>query len=266
VSEQTEPVSAGALGPGAALARRRNEKRLTVDDVSLRLKFAPRQIRSLEADDYDKLPGVTFVRGMIRNYARLLELDAGPLLAEFARRHAPAPVSVDLHDENIPFPTRRTRSTRVYLGLSLVIVAAMAAVVYEWRFGLPTPFKSQAVSAPPASVDVTRVAVVEATPLSDAPGPALQHIGEPQEVQDAPAGVPRLVFEFSGPSWVQVKDRAGKTLHEQLHAAGTTKVVEGEPPFSLVIGNAAHVRLLYRDEPVDLRPHTRVQVARMSLD
>ncbi|OGA79808.1 MAG: hypothetical protein A3G27_08350 [Betaproteobacteria bacterium RIFCSPLOWO2_12_FULL_66_14] len=251
-------------GPGAMLARGRSEKRLTVEDVSARLKFAPRQIKALEADEYDRLPGTTFVRGVIRSYARLLELDAAPLLAEFERRHAPAPVSVDLHDENIPFPTQRTRSTRVYLGLSLVIVAAMAAVLYEWQFGLPAAFKREAVPAPAVPVDVTRVAAVEPSPVSDAPPPALQ--GLSSDAAGAAAGANRLVFEFRQRSWVEVKDGAGKTLLAQLNAPGTTQVIEGEPPFSLVIGNAAHVRLLYRNEPVDLRPHIKVEVARMSLD
>jgi cytoskeleton protein RodZ len=199
---------------------------------------------------------------MIRAYARLLELEAGPILAEFERRHAPAPVSVDLHDENIPFPTRRTRSTRVYLSLSLLIVAAMGAVLYEWQFGLPMAFKG-AVQAPAVPVDVTRVAAVEPSPVSDAHQPVVQSL----EADAAAATSPhRLVFEFRQPSWVEVKDRAGRTLIAQLNAPGTTQVIEGEPPFSLVIGNATHVRLVYRNEPVDLRPHIRVEVARMSLD
>jgi cytoskeleton protein RodZ len=50
-----------------------------------------------------------------------------------------------------------------------------------------------------------------------------------------------------------------------LNPAGTERVVEGVPPFSLVIGNARHVRLTYGEREIDLRPHTRVEVARFTL-
>jgi len=92
VTEATGPVCAEMPGPGAMLARGRSEKRLTVEDVSARLKFAPRQIKALEADEYDRLPGTTFVRGVIRSYARLLELDAAPLLKAWARNELHAVV------------------------------------------------------------------------------------------------------------------------------------------------------------------------------
>jgi cytoskeleton protein RodZ len=41
--------------------------------------------------------------------------------------------------------------------------------------------------------------------------------------------------------------------------------VQGRAPFDLVIGNAASVRVTYEGKPVDLRPHTRVHVARLKL-
>jgi cytoskeleton protein RodZ len=42
-------------------------------------------------------------------------------------------------------------------------------------------------------------------------------------------------------------------------------VVQGRGPFTLVIGNASHVRVLHNDREVDLRPHTKVEVARFTL-
>jgi cytoskeleton protein RodZ len=42
-------------------------------------------------------------------------------------------------------------------------------------------------------------------------------------------------------------------------------VLYGRPPFSLVIGNAQHVHLLYDDRPVDLNPYVKVEVARFTL-
>ena len=74
----------------------------------------------------------------------------------------------------------------------------------------------------------------------------------------------RLVFE--GESWVEIKDGSGATIYSRLNPEGTERVVRGVPPFSLVIGNAHGVKLTYRDRAVDLEPHTRVDVARITLE
>jgi len=76
----------------------------------------------------------------------------------------------------------------------------------------------------------------------------------------------RIRFEFQQESWVEIKDRDGLILLSQLNPAGTQKVVEGAPPFSVIIGNAANVRVIYRDVPFDLRPYVKVEVARFTLE
>jgi len=55
-------------------------------------------------------------------------------------------------------------------------------------------------------------------------------------------------------------------LMSQLNSPGTRAVIVGRPPLSLVIGNAAAVRLTYNDKPVDLRPHIQIEVARLTLE
>ena len=67
-------------------------------------------------------------------------------------------------------------------------------------------------------------------------------------------------------SWVEIKQSDGKVLLSQLNEPGSTRVIEGVPPFDVVIGNAAQVRLKYNDAPVDLRPYFKVDVARLKLE
>ncbi|HWS14051.1 MAG TPA: DUF4115 domain-containing protein, partial [Rhodocyclaceae bacterium] len=88
------------------------------------------------------------------------------------------------------------------------------------------------------------------------------------EAQAAPAeqAMRRLAFSFARESWVQVRDGSGKVILSNSHAAGSTRVVEGVPPFSLIIGNAPGVTLSYDERPVDLKPHTASTVARLKLD
>ena len=74
----------------------------------------------------------------------------------------------------------------------------------------------------------------------------------------------RMIFEQN--SWVEIKDRAGNTIFGQLNAAGSRRSVTGEAPLTVVVGNAAGVRLFQGEKSVDLGPHTRVDVARLTLE
>jgi cytoskeleton protein RodZ len=72
-------------------------------------------------------------------------------------------------------------------------------------------------------------------------------------------------MEFADDSWVEINDGDGKLLMAQLNHAGSRRVVSGHPPFSLVIGNAAAVHVVYNERPVDLVPYVKVEVARFTL-
>jgi len=76
LAETLPPVSAGKL-----LSEARVKQGLSVADVAASIKFAPRQVIALEADDFSHLPELAFVRGFVRSYARLLHLDEVALLS-----------------------------------------------------------------------------------------------------------------------------------------------------------------------------------------
>ena len=76
----------------------------------------------------------------------------------------------------------------------------------------------------------------------------------------------RIVLVFDRESWVEIKARNDAVLLSQMNPAGSEKVIDGEPPFLVTIGNAPSVRVTYNDLPVDLRPHYKVDVARFTLN
>ena len=223
---------------------------------------------------------------MIRSYAKLLQIDVAPLLAAHSRRQIPAEVTVDLRSKRIPFPDGVRRSTRTYALLSVVILITVAGIAYEWRMAPTEPAKPVFIApvkltgelGPGGSVDATAKPAmpVVASPLSPEGIPSGQPYNglEPEVAvtsvrlaKTPPLGALRRIdLEFGKDSWVEIKQGDGRTLLSQLNAAGTKQTLEGKPPFSLVIGNAPTVRLRYNDESVDLRPHFKVDVARLTLE
>lgn len=273
---EAEPAPVQA-SPGRALAAARAELNLSIADVSQQIKYGIKQIAAIEADDYSKLPGTTFVRGMIRSYAKLVQLDPQPLLADLGRRDMPSPVTVDLRtDQQEPFLEGGKKSNRVYVYMSLTALLAVAVVAYEWYASPPSAgevvtvkprvVKNEAVPAPaaPASVPEQLVPTDPQPPAAELPPQAAATLAS--RASNTPRGSKRLELEFGEQSWVEIKQANGKVLLSQLNPAGSTQSIEGVPPFQVVIGNAAHVQLRYDDAPVDLRPHFKVDVARLKLE
>jgi cytoskeleton protein RodZ len=82
--------------PGAALKKARESAGLSIEQVAEKLFLLESVVSSLEKDCYDRIRGETFVRGYMRNYARLLGLDDQEILGRYAaRRRASAPAKSD---------------------------------------------------------------------------------------------------------------------------------------------------------------------------
>ncbi|CAG2159496.1 RodZ domain-containing protein [Cupriavidus numazuensis] len=75
---------------GALLAQARESQRMSVEDVSARLKVAAPKLVAIEAGNVEALPDITFAKGVMRAYARMLHVDIDGLLARFH----PRPVQV----------------------------------------------------------------------------------------------------------------------------------------------------------------------------
>ncbi len=281
-----------AVAPSAnILTATRNAAGMSLADAARHLKLSPWQVEALESGDYARLPGPVFVRGFIRNYARVLKIDATPLLAEIAgqiQAAAPAVPVVESASEAIPFPGQRSFNWRPYAVGLLVIVAALVGYEFYGDGGAPEAVDTQAAelllpkvvaeSEPPAAVAVENTVSAPAAvpaavtaPLAQrgdtvqAPAPVAPAETRPVAAERAPNGkVLRLMFTRE--SWVEVRDGQGRIIFSRLNPAGTAEAVSGLPPLRLVVGNASGVRLLYNDRPVDLAPHTQVDIARLTLE
>ena len=296
--ESPRPSTAGAL-----LTAAREAAGLSIDAVAQQLKLAPRQVRALEEDDYTHLPGRTFVRGFVRNYARLLHLDAETVLAALpAGALVPALEAPELQQTaqtmgELPFTDHSRRAwTRWAIPLTLAAIVA-AAAVYEWlRPGrdappapgkdapaaveqparpeksgapLPNPLATPSLPAPSASTPPASTAPAPTTPASTVPAatppaPAVPASALPPGTGAAGAEQ-TVVLTFRDSSWTEVRDQTGRMLLSRMNPGGSVQTVSGVPPLDVVIGNAADVDVSYRGVPIDLAPYTRQNVARLTL-
>lgn len=275
---ESVPIDEGAVfsaefRPGRALAEARKRKSLSVTDVALQLRLSVSQVEALEADAYDRLPGAVFVRGFVRNYARLVDLDADELVAglDLERLNLSAMVFVQ-RSSNIPLSETKKIRRLVYLAVLLLLIVVVV-FVDPLISALPVVVVSKPVAqAVPDMMAVPKQAAVTleknqfvSDPVTQAlqsPAPAA---GQTVAVDGLISGRGELHFVINIESWVEVRDAGNRILLSQLNPSGVKHHVKGRPPFSLVIGNARGVQLTYNGKLVDLAPHTRFAVARLTL-
>jgi len=256
------PIPSGD-SPGRRLREARETRGLSVADVAHSIKFSARQIEIVERDDLDKLPGATFVRGFIRSYAKLLQLDTQPLLVMLEQEKPRTDTVIQLPKDTgaaLPQPGEQ-RSYLPYFALLLTLLAIVVALAtyFDWPGGAGKSRSASVVAVPITQPSQAQIEQPAATTVE--PGQPAQPIVQPTD-PDAR----QLIFVFDDKSWVEVKDITQRVIFAQNNAPGTRQVVNGKPPFALVIGNASHVQLQYGDQQVDLRPHTKVDVARLTLE
>lgn len=270
---------------GQALREAREAQGMSLEQAAARLRLMHRQIVAMETDDFESLGRPVFARGFVRNYARLLDIDPEPLLADM---EGPRTEQAPVRRPEPPLPRSWLSSPWLILLLLVGLLAVAVPVGLYWWLNegedefisqMPSAVKVEPVElgvvapapeAPPAAPDTH---AVDAPPEAPAEVPA-----EPPSVPDAPAPAPEpdaatlpvgggvLRFDFAEDSWVEIRDASGRAIHRQLNPAGSSAEVRGHPPFRLLIGNAAQVRMTYNGRPIDLKPFVEVAVARFTLE
>ena len=281
----SEDVLIATPHTGQDLSAARENQGMSVADVARNLKIAVRQVEALESGDYSALPGITFVKGFIRNYAKLLQIDPEPLLVNVQHVMPGATFQAIISpNERIEISTAGSKSW-VWLALLLmVLIVAVPLLIYEKlhsdaRVLLPSgkpvaPLPPLVINAAPAGASegvLPPSLAPESVPvgLSDASVKAEPVAAATEVVVAHPvavSGTGSVKMNFSKDAWVEVRDKSGNKIFSQLNRAGSEQTVQGNPPLSIVAGNAANVSITYNGKPVDLVPYINVDVARLTLE
>src|ERR671938_1366837 len=72
---------------GASLREARMRARIDISELEAETKIRAKYLRALENEEWDLLPGPTFVKSFLRTYADALGLDSRLLVEEYKLRH-----------------------------------------------------------------------------------------------------------------------------------------------------------------------------------
>jgi len=288
-----------ATSVGQQLRSARESSGMTTTDVARALKLGLNQVEALEADDWASLPGKTIIRGFVRNYARLLGLDSGRLMSELDGLVLPLAPELKMSTGTPVKFSQETKSDqhdyiRVFSGFVILVLAILAYflvppdlwqstvsaiknIALSHKVAEKTELPAVSVEPVQENVVVPRVEniPVAADKVAAIPNPleldpqvvaAPEPAPQPEPVVSPPAEDVSLNFNFKQAAWLEVRDRTGKVLLSQLNQAGSQRLIDGEPPYSLIIGNAGHVELRYKGKQIDLSKRSKDDVARLTLE
>lgn len=195
---------------GNTLREARLRRALDIADCESATKIRAKYLRALEEEQFEVLPGTTYVKGFLRTYAEYLELDGRLVLDEYESRFTSRqdhPYSPDGDPGKRRAKRRRSREGRVLLVASTLVLLASTGLWVGFADDRP------AAAPPPESRPLTAVF----TPAGAKPTYL-------EVRQDGPEGV-TLFTPGSLPP-------------------GTLKSVEATPPIWVHVGDGSGLRLL----------------------
>jgi cytoskeleton protein RodZ len=220
---------------GNSLREARLRQGLEFVEVEQATKIRGKYVRALEDEQFEILPGQTYVKGFLRTYAEYLGLDGQLYVDEYNSRYIPG-------DEETPLRAQSKstvgRNPRVESSVVLVALAAIgivtALVVVAWRFGNDTPETAiPDFSSEPAETRAKQPARKPARPA---------------------APIARVTITGAlGDSWVEVHQRtaAGRELYRGTLEAGST-IRFAQRRMHVVMGRPGNLRLKVNGRVVEV--------------
>ena len=277
----TEAAPAAA-SPGTLLRQARERAGLGAEDLAGQLKIAKSTLEALERDDFAALSEPVYVRGYYRKIAKVLGVPEDDVVAAYQARSRPAPAVPPMR--RIPLAggvaagtSRQYRGQGLWIAVAVAVVLALAFALTErepaQRLATPAPAAPAATVTPPPAADTTATpdpalpATATSTTVAPAVAPAdpAATLAEaPAATSAAPAATPtapptQLMLEFSEASFVRVEDSRQRTLAIGLVRGGERQALDGQPPYTVFLGNAHNVKVFYGGAAVDFSAHINRQ-------
>ena len=76
----------------------------------------------------------------------------------------------------------------------------------------------------------------------------------------------KLEFAASQETWVSVTDASGKEIYSKTLFEGNRESIQAKSPVNITVGNSLGTTLSVNGKPIDLAPHTRVNVAHIKIN
>lgn len=260
------------LLPGRRLREGRERAGLTEEQVARRLHMSLTFVRAIEADDYERLPEAAFIKGYMRNYARLVDVPADEvanLFQQMIEEEGTQPSEPGASPDYASELSAPKSSLRWVVPLFVVLVALGWWLSQDRSVSDDSAEQSEqqeVVLLPESEQSLPELeATPEAESESQVPAEAAEEAVEAVAEDVVEPVADQLRVSFNGPCWVQVLDASGETLFSGQQSEARALELSGLGPFRLTFGNGAAVaELTVNNQPVSVPPSAPGNVVRVT--
>ena len=217
---------------GTTLREARVRRKLTLQQVEDDTKIRVKYIQAMENEDFEVMPGSTYVKGFLRTYAAYLGLDADVIIDEYRSRAMPP-------EDQEPFggssalgrpPHHRRRNNLLFVAIVALLIIA---VLYILSIG------SRPATTPPS----TRPGALGIK--SSSPHPSASHSVKPKPTASATAkkAIVLVLSAKGGASWLQatVTTASGTKVQTATLADGQSMTLSSTGPVDLRVANPPYL-------------------------
>jgi cytoskeleton protein RodZ len=255
---------------GARLKREREQRKITLDDISIATKIGTRFLAALEENRFDQLPGGIFNKGFVRAYARHLGIDENQAIADFVAASAPTLPESPPEDTpvlaamavRVPESKKKSRSNDgIPWGLVAVVLLVMAFGFALWGFHSREKPAPKIEVPPPVPTETAQPASPPSAGPAPQPPPPTSSAGAP-EAATLPAvpvsntGAILVLIKAREDSWVSIT-ADGKQVIEDTLAATAEKSIEAHNQIVIKTGNVGALDISFNGKK--LAPQGRDQ-------
>jgi transcriptional regulator with XRE-family HTH domain len=223
---------------GASLREARMRARIDVSEIEARTKIRAKYLRALENEEWDLLPGPTYVKSFLRTYAEALDLDAKLLVDEYKLRHERLS-EVELQPINAAAPGRERRRQTPILPPWFFVAVIIAGLIFTLYLLGSGDDKPNQAAAPDTQ---TQTRTTRRSPAAPPPPPR----------RVVPSRL-KLRIEATGPVNVCLKAGDKTLINGQTLQAGQRTKTFASKRFRLTLGNA-NARLRINAKTRSVRP------------
>ena len=267
-TDATQNIEIPKLTLGQWLMQARQAKNLSVQEVALRTNRSAMQISELEADNLSSFGAPVLLRGMVRQYTKVVGADEAQALGLIPEQFKVTRQLNELgfKDSQVTTPKAvpmgKPWISQIWIVLLTTLVLALLAY---WVFGarmfkdkdaaqkMSTANQIQIANPPAPAVTAPAVAP---TPETTATPTATVSPAAEQTTASAVADV-ALGLKFKGAVWIEIKDAKGTVLVSGTQAANSEQNIKGELPLSVKIGDVNKVDMTWKGQTYDLKSATK---------
>jgi cytoskeleton protein RodZ len=238
---------------GDRLRKEREQRGISLDDISLNTKIGTRLLRALEEEKFDQLPGGIFNKGFVRAYARHVGLDEEQAIADYLSAAGANPVlpTEDVFRtsplEHVPETERAARMPQDrgkpaaevpwgMLAIALLVIAlAFASWSYFHREGqgqsngiAPEPSSQPAPAAEPTQAPSTNPPPATPPPQGRNTAPSLPTLTRGSQGPVRQAALSEAL-PIAGAFTVRLK------ANEESEECWVSITVDGKPPIEAIL-------------------------------